>query len=64
MFIHYTLLLHYRKFNIVNPTSTGYEFEWSDESSSSTKPFNCLTTKGYVTGGKKSEVSHTPIVLL
>ena len=51
----------YRKFNIVNPTSSGYEFDWTDESSTTNKPFKCLTSKGYVTGGKKSEVNHTPL---
>ena len=43
----------------MNPTSTGYEFEWTDESSSHNNPFKCLTMKGFVAGGKKTEVNHT-----
>ena len=51
----------YRRFQIINPTSTGYEFSWNNEgglpSTVTSPPFKCLTPKGFVAGGKKYEVT-------
>ena len=62
MVVNVSMLCVYRKFNIVNPTSSGYEFEWTDESSTHNNPFKCLTARGFVAGGKKAEVikPHAP----
>ena len=46
-----------RRFEIINPTSSGYEFRWTDDSSlTNGSPFKCITPRGYVEGGKKYEV--------
>ncbi|KAJ3260794.1 hypothetical protein HK103_007357 [Boothiomyces macroporosus] len=45
-----------KKFYIVNPTAKSYEFVWKLESSEESKAFKCLTPKGIVAPGKKSEV--------
>ena len=48
-----------RRFEIINPTSSGYEFRWSDDSSLTYgAPFKCITLRGYVEGGKKYEVQY------
>lgn len=55
----------YRRFQIINPTSTGYEFSWKNEgglpSTVTSPPFKCLTPKGFVAGGKKYEVPLTAV---
>ena len=56
--------MHYRccccrSFNIINPTSQAYEFFWTNEdgiNSNKNPVFKCLTTKGFIGGGKKAEV--------
>lgn len=44
----------------VNPTSSGYEFEWTevnDDTNKKMKPmFKCLTPKGVILSGKKFEM--------
>lgn len=48
-----------KRFYVVNPTSTGYEFEWKrveDEKNSSANYFKCVTSKGLVLSGKKAEI--------
>ena len=49
-----------RSFDVVNPTTINYEFNWKQkEGPSQIAPvFNCHTPKGQVPGGKKYEV-HT-----
>lgn len=51
-----------RRFNIVNPTNTSYEFAWlCEDSVSEAQPqpsFKCLSPSGSVEAGKKKEVSH------
>ena len=61
--IYYTLrngckcmLCVHRKFKIVNPTSSRYEFEWTTESSAHDNPFKSLAASGFVAGGKKTAV--------
>ena len=53
-----------RRFNIVNPTNTSYQFGWLCEDSVSEEqprsPFKCLSLGGSVEAGKKKEVSQTP----
>lgn len=55
-----------RRFMAVNPTSSGYEFEWSQvqaEEGKREKPlFKCLTQKGVILSGKKFEMAfeYTP----
>jgi adenylate kinase family enzyme len=44
-----------KKFYIVNPTYSGYEFQWKLESVDH-KTFRCLTPKGLVAPNKKSEI--------
>ena len=50
----------YRRFHVVNPTGTGYEFSWANEggfpSTATSSPFKCITPKGFVAGGRKYEV--------
>jgi hydrocephalus-inducing protein len=48
-----------RRFYVVNPTSVGYEYEWKridDEKNLHANYFKCITTKGVVLSGKKSEI--------
>jgi len=48
-----------RSFSIINPTSQSYEFFWTNEDGirpNKNTVFKCLTTKGFITGGKKFEV--------
>jgi len=43
----------------VNPTGVGYEFEWEEvvDDSKKNKPlFKCLSPKGLILSGKKSEM--------
>ena len=43
----------------VNPTGIGYEFEWEEiiDDNKKNKPlFKCLTPKGLILSGKKSEM--------
>ena len=61
---HVPYVSFYRRFHIINPTSTDYEFSWTNEgglpSTVTSPPFKCLTPKGFVAGGKKYEVlTHT-----
>lgn len=54
-----------KRFMAVNPTSTGYDFEWeeiSDENKKLKPMFRCVTTKGSILSGKKSEMifEYTP----
>jgi hypothetical protein len=44
-----------KRFYIVNPTQTSYEFQWKLESNDS-KTFKCMTPKGTVAPNKKSEI--------
>ena len=49
-----------RSFDIVNPTTLSYEFQWTQEEKPShlaTPIFNCHTPKGTITGGKKYTVT-------
>lgn len=46
-----------RKFDVINPTSKNYNFTWSTDSSSLSKPFTCLYQQGTVEAGKKFKVS-------
>ena len=41
---------------MINPTNTGYEFNWTNEGGSYS-PFKCLTPKGFVAGGRKYELA-------
>ena len=57
MCLHLTILS--RRFEIINPTLYGYEFNWTFEGrSTSVHPssFKCLTPKGFVEPGRKYEV--------
>ena len=48
-----------KRFMVVNPTSSGYEFEWEEvvDDSKKLKPmFKCITPKGVILSGKKFEV--------
>lgn len=54
-----------KRFMAVNPTSEGYEFEWqelTDESRHYKPLFKCITPKGLILSGKKSEMvfEYTP----
>lgn len=53
-----------REFSIINPTASGYEFNWTPENSSIAL-FKCLTPRGYIAGGKKHDVAFdfTPTTL-
>jgi hypothetical protein len=44
-----------KRFYIVNPTQKSYEYQWKLESVDQ-KLFRCLTPKGIVAAGKKSEI--------
>ncbi|XP_067905917.1 hydrocephalus-inducing protein homolog [Heterodontus francisci] len=49
-----------RSFYIMNPTNSGYSFQWVNESAPDVRMqpvFYCLTEKGYISAGKKTEVS-------
>ncbi|XP_048461536.1 hydrocephalus-inducing protein homolog [Rhincodon typus] len=49
-----------RSFYIMNPTNTDYSFQWVSESAPNVRvqpAFFCLTEKGYIAAGKKTEVS-------
>ncbi|CAD8206755.1 unnamed protein product [Paramecium octaurelia] len=48
-----------KRFYVVNPTSVGYEYEWKridDEKNQNANYFKCITIKGVVLSGKKSEI--------
>jgi hydrocephalus-inducing protein len=54
-----------KRFMAVNPTAGGYEFEWEevlDESKKHKPMFKCVTPKGLILSGKKSEMTfeYTP----
>jgi len=54
-----------KRFMAVNPTSTGYDFEWEevpDENKKLKPMFKCVTVKGSILSGKKSEMifEYTP----
>lgn len=54
-----------KRFMAVNPTATGYEYEWEElqEEGKALKPlFKCVTPKGLILSGKKSEMvfEYTP----
>lgn len=54
-----------KRFMAVNPTSQGYEFEWEEipNENKQVKPlFKCITNKGTILSGKKSEMifEYTP----
>ena len=56
-----------RRFHIINPTSSGYDFLWSDEgglTSGLAEPFTCVTPQGHVAAGKKYEVQEEISVFL
>ncbi|KAI9141433.1 hypothetical protein BKA69DRAFT_1166800 [Paraphysoderma sedebokerense] len=47
-----------KRFYIMNPTDTSYEFEWTRiDMGDTSKMFKCLTPKGIVVGGKKFELA-------
>ncbi|XP_078068146.1 hydrocephalus-inducing protein-like [Mustelus asterias] len=49
-----------RSFYIMNPTNTDYSFQWVSESAPDVRMqpmFFCMTEKGYISAGKKTEVS-------
>lgn len=52
------------RFMAVNPTSSGYEFEWEEIPDETKKKnyFKCATPKGLILSGKKSEMifEYTP----
>ena len=54
-----------KRFMAVNPTNSGYEFEWEeviDESNKQKPLFKCATQRGLILSGKKSEMcfEYTP----
>ena len=53
-----------KRFMAVNPTTSGYEFEWEEiiEDSKQKPVFKCITPKGLILSGKKSEMTfeYTP----
>ena len=54
-----------KRFMTTNPTSQGYEFEWEevlDEKKKQKPAFRCMTQKGLILSGKKSEMvfEYTP----
>jgi len=60
-----TSIKNTRRFMAVNPTGQGYEFEWievPDETRKNKPVFKCLTQKGLILSGKKSEIvfEYTP----
>ncbi|KAI9203105.1 uncharacterized protein BJ171DRAFT_600257 [Polychytrium aggregatum] len=46
-----------KRFYIVNPTNTTYEFEWTHEAGNDAKVFRCLTPRGIVLSTKKFEMA-------
>ena len=54
-FVH----LDCRKFDIINPTNTDYNFVWSTDSLSLSKPFSCLTSRGNAEANRKFQVSYS-----
>jgi len=48
----------YRKFNVINPTNTSYEFAWTEEESDIIQPFVCHTREGTIKAGMRYEVRH------
>lgn len=60
-----TSIKNTRRFMAVNPTGQGYEFEWEevpDEARKNKPVFKCLTQRGVILSGKKSEMvfEYTP----
>lgn len=60
-----TAIKNTRRFMAVNPTGSGYEFEWEEvvDDSRKYKPvFKCLSQKGLILSGKKTEMvfEYTP----
>lgn len=61
-----TKIKNIKRFMVVNPTSLGYEFEWSEEEDKGKAKekamFKCLTPKGVILSGKKFEMAfeYTP----
>ena len=60
-----TSIKNTNRFMAVNPTNQGYEFEWEeviDESNKSKPLFKCVTQRGLILSGKKSEMcfEYTP----
>jgi len=56
-----TKIKNAKRFYVVNPTNQGYEFEWSKDMEEPGKQtyssfFKCLTPKGNILSGKKSEM--------
>ncbi|XP_061578790.1 hydrocephalus-inducing protein homolog [Cololabis saira] len=45
-----------RRFNVMNPTSKVYSFQWRCEDTSGS-PFRCLTSSGFILPGSKAEMS-------
>lgn len=45
-----------REFDVINPTTSTYDFLWSTDSGSLSKPFSCLHQQGTVEPGKKFRV--------
>jgi hydrocephalus-inducing protein len=60
-----TSIKNTKRFMAVNPTGQGYEYEWEevlDETKKDKPVFKCLTHKGVILSGKKSEMvfEYTP----
>ena len=60
-----TSIKNTKRFMAVNPTGQGYEYEWEevyDENKKDKPVFKCLTQKGLILSGKKSEMvfEYTP----
>ena len=60
-----TSIKNTKRFMAVNPTGQGYEYEWEevyDENKKDKPVFKCLTQKGVILSGKKSEMvfEYTP----
>lgn len=53
----FAVFLNCRKFDVINPSTSSYDFVWSTDSSSLSKPFTCLHQQGTVEAGKKYQVS-------
>lgn len=45
-----------KRFHIVNPTHAGYEFMWNCVDGQPTNQLRCLTPRGHVAAGKKTEI--------
>lgn len=56
------VFFYFSRFFITNPTNTTYSFSWTNEDTSdpnipiSNCQFNCLTKKGTIAAGKKTEI--------